>query len=214
MGEGVGLRELKKRRTRQAISEAAIRLFLEHGFDNVSLVEVAAAAEVSKRTLFQYFPRKEDLVVHRITDHQDELARYVGDREPDESPLDAVERGWLDGLRRHDAMTGLCDRPEVLAYYRLIFDTGSLTARLQQYINHSRQLLADALEQAGYPQLTARLTACQLTAVQGLLMRDNARQVAAGRSAEEVHPESVAAVLQAVALLRDGIPTPPPLGRL
>ncbi|WP_329409506.1 TetR/AcrR family transcriptional regulator [Nocardia vinacea] len=65
----MGLRERKKRHTRAAISDAAIRLFLADGFDAVSVVDIAATAEVSKRTLFKYFPSKEDLVVHRFADH-------------------------------------------------------------------------------------------------------------------------------------------------
>ncbi len=212
MGDGVGLRELKKQRTRRAISEAAIRLFLERGYDSVSIVDIAAAAEVSKRTLFQYFPSKDDLVVHRIADHQDEMARYVRDREESRSPLDAVQHGWLDALRRHDAATGLCDLPEVVAFYRLILDTDSLAARLRRYTDHSGRLLAEALEQAGYPQLIARLTACQLTAVQELLMQDNARQIASGRTVDEVHTEAIAAVEQAITLLRNGIHPPPAPG--
>ena len=72
-----GLRERKKQRTHAAISEAAIALFLEHGFNQVSVAQVAEAAEVSKRTLFAYFPTKEDLVVHRLADHETEFARVV-----------------------------------------------------------------------------------------------------------------------------------------
>ncbi|GAA4529027.1 TetR/AcrR family transcriptional regulator [Amycolatopsis samaneae] len=208
MSEEVGLRELKKQRTRQAISEAAIRMFLENGFDDVSVVEVAAAAEVSKRTLFKYFPSKEDLVVHRFADHKDELARYVRDREPGEAPLDALERGWLDALRRHDEATGLCDRPGVKAFFRLVLDTAGLTARLKQHYTHAERLLADALEETGYPRRTARLAACQITAVQGLLVSDTAQEVASGRSAEEVHPEAATALREALALLRDGLRPP------
>ncbi|GAA1534328.1 hypothetical protein GCM10009730_49500 [Streptomyces albidochromogenes] len=56
-----GLRERRKQRTYRVISDAAIALFLEKGFDEVSVAEVAAAAEISKPTLFRYFPAKEDL---------------------------------------------------------------------------------------------------------------------------------------------------------
>src|SRR3954468_6075529 len=77
-----GLRERKRARTHAAISEAAIALFLERGFDHVSVAQVAEAAEVSKRTLFAYFPAKEDLVVHRFADHETEAARVVGPRPP------------------------------------------------------------------------------------------------------------------------------------
>ncbi|GAA3037889.1 hypothetical protein GCM10017559_77310 [Streptosporangium longisporum] len=77
-----GLRERKRRQVRETISATAVSLFLERGFDEVSVAEVAAAAEVSKPTLFKYFPTKEDLVLHRISDHQGEAARVVrnGDR--------------------------------------------------------------------------------------------------------------------------------------
>ncbi len=61
-----GLRERKKQRMFQTLSDVAIGLFLERGFDAVSVAEVAAAAEVSKPTLFRYFPAKEDLVLHRV----------------------------------------------------------------------------------------------------------------------------------------------------
>src|ERR1041384_7757078 len=72
-----GLRERKRQRTHAAISEAAIGLFLRHGYDQVSVAQVAEAAEVSRRTLFAYFPAKEDLVVHRFADHETESARVT-----------------------------------------------------------------------------------------------------------------------------------------
>ncbi|MGO1056153.1 TetR/AcrR family transcriptional regulator [Crossiella sp. CA198] len=204
MGEPAGLRERKKQRTREAIAEAAIALFLDRGFDQVSVAEVAAAAEVSKRTLFKYFPSKEDLVVQRFADHQDESARYVRARVAGESPLAALERGWLDALRRQDPNTGLCDLPEVVRFYRLITGTESLTARLRRYIEDARALLADALVAAGYPPRRARLVAAQAGALETLLMQENAIQIAAGRSAAEVYPEAVAALTEAFKLLRDG----------
>ncbi|MFF9677705.1 TetR family transcriptional regulator, partial [Streptomyces eurythermus] len=70
-----GLRERKKRRMYRTVSDIAIRMVLERGFDAVSVAEVAAAAEISKPTLFRYFPAKEDLVLYRIADHEEEPAR-------------------------------------------------------------------------------------------------------------------------------------------
>ena len=58
-----GLRERKKRQTRQRISDVAIGLFVAHGFDNVTIAEIAAAAEVSVNTVYNYFHVKEDLVL-------------------------------------------------------------------------------------------------------------------------------------------------------
>ncbi len=59
--EPVGLRARRRSRTRDAIADAAISLFLARGFDQVSVSDIAAAAEVSKPTLFRYFATKEDL---------------------------------------------------------------------------------------------------------------------------------------------------------
>ena len=72
-----GLRERKKKRTHETILNAALALFVEHGFDQVSITQVADAAEVSRRTLFSYFPTKEDLVTFRLSDHETESARVV-----------------------------------------------------------------------------------------------------------------------------------------
>src|SRR3954447_12339619 len=59
-----GLRERKKRQTRETIAHAAMSLFAAHGFDAVTVADVARAADVSEKTVFNYFPAKEDLVLH------------------------------------------------------------------------------------------------------------------------------------------------------
>ncbi len=107
----MGLRDRKKARTRDAISGAAIALFLQRGYDAVSIAEIAAAADVSRRTLFAYFPTKDDLVLHRFADHEDEAARVVRAREPDVAPLDALHAHLRAALERRDPVTGLCDTP-------------------------------------------------------------------------------------------------------
>ncbi|MDV9187213.1 TetR family transcriptional regulator [Streptomyces sp. SR27] len=199
-----GLRERKKERTRQALSEAAIALFLERGFDAVSVAEVAAAAEVSKPTLFRYFPAKEDLVLHRFADHEDESARVVtAGRRAGTAPLDALHAHFLDGLSRRDPVTGLCDHPAVLAYLRLLYDTPALAARMQAYQRRSEAVLAGAL---GGDPLGARLAAGQIVAVLRVLAEENTARIAAGETAGQVEADAVAAAGLAFRALREGLP--------
>jgi AcrR family transcriptional regulator len=183
-----GLRARKKARTHDTIADAAIALFLTHGFDAVSVADVAAAAEVSKPTLFRYFAAKEDLVLHRFADHQGEAGRVVRERRSGVSPLTALHRHFRAGLDARDPVTGLNDHPEVLAFHRLVFTTPSLAGRLVQYTVDDEEALAVAL---GH-DLGARLGAAQVLAVQRVLARTNWRRLADGRTADEVHPEAVA----------------------
>ncbi|MEO3842082.1 TetR/AcrR family transcriptional regulator [Streptomyces sp. B22F1] len=197
-----GLRERKKQRTRRLLSETAVRLFLERGYDAVSVAEVAAAAEVSKPTLFRYFPSKEDLVLHRFADHQDEAARVVTARAEGESPLAALRRNFLDGLERRDPVTGLCDDPAVIAYQRLLYGTPSLVARLAGWQERSERVLAEAL---GGPAVRARLAAGQIAAVQRILAEENVRRIADGESADAVAPDAKEAAELAFRQLAKGI---------
>ena len=71
-----GLRERKKQRTREDIAAAAMALFSARGFDDVTVADVARAADVSEKTVFNYFPTKEDLVVHRGAERM--AARWPG----------------------------------------------------------------------------------------------------------------------------------------
>jgi AcrR family transcriptional regulator len=193
-----GLRARKKARTRDAIADAAISLFLAHGFDRVSVTEIAAAAEVSKPTLFRYFPTKEDLVLHRFADHNGEAARVVRDRQPGVSPVTALHRHFRAGLDRYEPVTGLNDHPEVVAFHRLVFSTPSLAGRLTQYMIEDEEELASAFG----PGIQARLRAAQVLAVQRVLARANWQKIADGRAARDVHPEAVADADQAFAQLR------------
>ncbi|MFI1678758.1 TetR/AcrR family transcriptional regulator [Streptomyces sp. NPDC020607] len=201
-----GLRARKKQRRFEEISETAITLFLEKGFEKVSVAEVAAAAEISKPTLFRYFASKEDLVLHRFADHEDEAARTVAARPAGLTALDALHRHFLDGLERHDPVTGLNDAEGVLAFHRLLYGTPSLVARLHGYQNRSEQALATALRAAhGGTPLDARLAAAQIIAVQRVLAEDNWQRVAAGEPVPRVHEDAVTAANGAYAQLRTGL---------
>ncbi|MFW6690956.1 TetR/AcrR family transcriptional regulator [Streptomyces sp. MAR4 CNX-425] len=201
-----GLRERKKRRTRAAISEAAITLFLRHGFAGVSVAQVAEAAEVSKRTLFAYFPSKEDLVAHRLADHETAAARAVRARPPHTAPLAALREDFLRGLRERDPVTGLDDRPEARALHRMILDAPSLVARMERFRTGAERALAEALrESADTPEPTARLAAAQIVAVRWTLARDNAERLAYGEPAATRYPGAVADAEHAFGLLRTGL---------
>ncbi len=205
MENTTGLRESKKLRMRHHLAATALELFLERGFDPVSVADVAAAADVSKPTLFRYFPTKEDLVLDRFADHQDEVARIVGERPAGQSPVAAVRAHFLAALADRDPITGLCDHPDVVAYQRLLYTTASLETRLNHYTAREVALLAEALEEELVLPLPARLAAQQLVAVRQELGRENWRRVESGLSADEALPAAVADAEQAFAMLADGL---------
>jgi AcrR family transcriptional regulator len=208
--EPLGLRERKRLRTHRTISETAIALFLQRGYDQVSITEIAAAAEVSRRTLFAYFPSKDDLVLHRIADHQDEAARVVRERAPGEAPLDALHRHLRSALARRDPITGLCDNPEVVAFYQLIVNTPALASALSRYQTRSEKALAAALRDATpaddpQPGQVARLAAAQIIAIRNTLGRANQERIAAGETADAIAPDALAEADRAHQLLRSGL---------
>lgn len=194
-----GLRERKKRRMYETVSETAIRLFVEKGFDAVSVAEVAAAAEISKPTLFRYFPAKEDLVLYRIADHEDEAARVVREGP---TPVEALRRHFLEGIERRDPITGLNDHPAVLAFHSLVYGTPALVARMYAYLERSEAALAEALGGG----LDARLAAGQIVAVRRILAEENWRRVSAGEPVAEVQKDAVTAAERAFGLLEAGLP--------
>ena len=99
-----GLRERKKRLMRQQLSDTATRMFLERGFDSVRVAEVADVCGVSEKTVFNYFPVKEALIMDRLEGTLAALRTGLGDR--GRSPVEAVlailarELGGMTGLLR------------------------------------------------------------------------------------------------------------------
>jgi AcrR family transcriptional regulator len=205
---GPGLRERKRERTRETISDTAIALFLVHGFDRVTVAQIAAEAEVSKPTLFRYFPTKEDLLIHRFADHQGEAARVVQTRRSGEAPLDALHRHYRERLAQHDPVTGLCDDAEVLAFHKLVFTTPTVTARLAEFSAADVDALEAALRHcvgAITTDLRPRLVAAQVITAQHVLARENWAKLAGGRTADEVYPQAVADADTAFTALQQGV---------
>ena len=101
MAREAGLRERKKARTRQHIADTAARLFADHGYDEVSVVDVARAADVSDQTVYNYFPVKQDLVFDRAEEFRERLARAVADRPAGTSPAQALRPVADVDVERH-----------------------------------------------------------------------------------------------------------------
>ncbi|GAA2822374.1 TetR/AcrR family transcriptional regulator [Kribbella solani] len=194
-----GLRERKKQQTYDALSQAAIELFLEHGFDQVAVADIAAAADVSKPTLFKYFPTKEDLVMHRIADHRQEAARIVAAASG--PPVRALREHFLAGLADREPTTGLNDRPQVLAYYRLVFTTPALATRLRQFMDADERALAGVLGDVLGVDLEAELLAAEVLSAQRILAYRNWLTISGGQSATARYAAAVAEAETAFARL-------------
>lgn len=95
-----GRRERKKRQTRELIAKTALRLFAERGYDEVTVAEVAAAADVAVTTVFNYFKTKEDLFFGAFTPPTEILATRLHARRPAVSPAEVVQELLLEALER------------------------------------------------------------------------------------------------------------------
>ncbi|ANY08921.1 hypothetical protein AFB00_24635 [Pseudonocardia sp. HH130630-07] len=88
----MGRRERKKLATRQALVDAAVELFAEHGFDETTVAQIAERADVSTRTFFLHFPTKEDVLVGSSEERLEIGLRALAERVPGERPDDALAR--------------------------------------------------------------------------------------------------------------------------
>ncbi|MDT8910065.1 TetR family transcriptional regulator [Amycolatopsis sp. PS_44_ISF1] len=96
-----GLRERKKAQTRQHIADTAALLFAEHGYEGVSVADVAAAAEVSGQTVYNYFPVKPDFVLDRAEEFRERLVRAITVRPAGTSPAHALRELVHVDIERH-----------------------------------------------------------------------------------------------------------------
>ena len=125
------LRERKKAATHRELMAAALRLFEERGFDETTVEEIAAAADVAPRTFFRYFPAKVDIL---FADHQERVAllrETLATRSPDEPVVEAVRRPSLAGVAR------------VAADPSLFLTRSRLVASIPAAHAHGRHLDAD-----------------------------------------------------------------------
>ncbi|HEX8768831.1 MAG TPA: TetR/AcrR family transcriptional regulator [Jatrophihabitans sp.] len=169
MTEHPGLREQHKRRTREAIGAAAMSLFFEHGYDSVTVADVARLAGVSVATVFNYFDTKEDLFFDEVDPLQAALVAAVRDCPPGASVLHALQQQVIYQLT---AGRTEADAEEVVAFHAAIGESADLQRREQHIQLLRRQVLSQALAEAlgtDGTGLTAELAAAQYLAAEGVI---------------------------------------------
>ena len=190
-----GLRERKKAATRKAIHDGAIRLFGEQGFAGTTIDQIAEAADVSRATVFHYFPTKESIVFGDAPQAIAALAALLEDA-PEVVP---AVREWLRGL------TGWIE-PDLQLQRRLAREVPDIAAHRLRVLDGIEDVVAEALtrELGAGAELAARLAAAALIA--GFDVVEDAavdRMASAGRALE---PAEIDALLdRAVAFARAGI---------
>ncbi|PWI20492.1 TetR family transcriptional regulator [Streptomyces sp. Act143] len=185
-----GLRERKKRETRQRISDIATGLFLEHGFVTVTIAEVAEAADVSVNTVYNYFPAKEDLFFDRSSGVVEQLSRWVRARDAGESAARAVLRELRGEAEAVSPRLGLMKGYD--RFMRCIHEAPPLRSRLwslqQEIHDHLEATLREETGAADADPLPG-LIAGQICWVHSEVFVHIGREMVAGRNPGEVSRE-------------------------
>jgi AcrR family transcriptional regulator len=174
-----GLRERKKRATRAAIHDAGMRLFAEQGFARTTVDQIAEAAEVSRATVFTYFPTKEDIVFGDAPLAVDALGEALRDR-----PAIPAVREWLGGL------AGWIE-PDLVLQLRLMREVPGVGARRLRIYGDFERVLADALERELGERLPAELAAASLLAGLRIVEDTAAARMEAGGELAEAEIEAL-----------------------
>ncbi len=202
-----GRRERKKRQTRQVISDVATTLFLERGFDAVTVAEVARAADVAVQTVFNHFPTKEDL----FFDEQGWWrgpARAIREAPAGADPVDVLEASYLAGIRDRLEVGHLATWKQ---FVRTIEDSPALLARRRLNAAELETLLTAALDERRPEHLRNRLIAAQFAGALKVLEEELLRLLpdkAPAADLEQVRVELEKTVAYVFGVLRTGIGLP------
>ncbi|MFI6595663.1 TetR/AcrR family transcriptional regulator [Nonomuraea sp. NPDC050536] len=190
----MSLRERKKAETRQRISDQGSLLFYERGFDNVTISEIAEAADVSKVTVFNYFPRKEDIFLDRVPELIDILTGTIRERPAGETVLGALRRMLLGHVATGHPLAGIEDHYRY--FWRVVLDSPALRARAREVADEVEAVLAALFSESGEDH-DPRLAAAFVVAAFRSTYQATAARMLAGESAADVHDDHVAAVNRA-----------------
>lgn len=208
---GEGLRERKKRAMRQQLSDTAARMFLEHGFDAVRVADVAEACGVSEKTVFNYFPTKEALVLDRLEAMADALRTHLAD--PTLPPVAAMLK-ILD-YELHNvgmSLTTADDQDQALTLYRkfgdLIRDTPSLRAYQSDTAERFADVAAEVLAARGGLQPTdpePQVAAAALLGLWRIQFRALRTHLRPGHPVQDAISAAAHEVRRAASLIEDGL---------
>ena len=182
MNTELGMRERKKQRTRQLIRDTAVRLFIERGFEQVTVAEIAREADVSEATVFNHFPTKEDLVYGQMEAFEEQLLDAVRHRPQGQSAL-AAYAGFVFSIR--GLMTEQQGPEQIAAWARLVLDSPALVNREHEVFAHHTAALANLLAEetrARSDDLTPWVAAHALIGLHRALLDDVRGQALAGRT--------------------------------
>lgn len=169
------LRERTRRAVRAGIGEAAIALFLTHGFDAVTMDQIAAAAGVSRRSLFRYFATKEDIVLGNLIDSGRACQAVLEARPADEAPWDALRAAFASMARQPGHSLA-----DMYPMAKMLVDTPALRGAHLEKQQHWLELLTPDVERRlgaepgdpGARALVAAAMACLNTAIETWVRRN------------------------------------------
>jgi AcrR family transcriptional regulator len=195
----MGLREAKKASTRDAIAGAAMGLFVKRGFDHVTVAEIARAANVSEKTVFNYFPTKEDIFFDEVPERLEALTEAVRARSAGQSLVEAMHE-------LHAKQTGRLASPGFVHFARTIAESPALQAKeievMAQFTDH---LAVTIREEFGVHPADAQIAANLLMSVHWQLFRNARAQALAGRSGQASARRLRADLERAYRLLERGL---------
>jgi AcrR family transcriptional regulator len=190
-----GLRERKKRQTRDALARAALELFVERGYDETTLAEIADAAGVSTRTIFAYFPSKEDILFSTVDSMGDALAQALAERPVNADALSALREFILSSAHEKTELEHKLGQA--------IACDATLSSHKRARIAQLQEVLAAAIADdlgVGPNDLRPQVAAASLTAAFEVLERQD-RGLSKAPTAEEI----AAAIDPIISFVRAGL---------
>ena len=195
----VGLRESKKQRTREHIAAEGMRLFAQRGFDHVTVAEIAHAAAVSEKTVFNYFPTKEDVFFDEVPARLAALVAAIRERAPGASVFAA-----LHDLQARDAAR--LTSPYFSTFARIIEESPALQAKELEIMGRYADTLAGTLRaELGAPELDARVAANAVVSVHWQFFRNARRAALAGKHGPAAAKKLRSDLSRAYRLLEGGL---------
>lgn len=190
-------------KTRARIAEVAARLFLERGYDAVTVAEIAREAGVSSVTVFNHFPRKEDLFLDREDDAIEILRSAVRDHAPDVDALASLRETSVRLFDARHPLSGVDDRSA--PFFRTVAGSPALVARAREIAAGLQSMLAEELEHDPTFAGDAPLLAAFFVAGYGTVMVETARRVVAGETPGAVADDHRARLERLFDALRSGV---------